>query len=75
MLQCDQDRDDGLFMLRPVDIHGVLVMQGHELLADNRDDLPLLIIQFKIQGGDVALQLPAEAFDIRDIADQVELLF
>lgn len=71
MLERDQDRDDGLFLIRLVNIHAVFVMQGDDLLADDGDDLVMLVPELEVQGGDVAAQDPAEAFDIRDIFDKM----
>ena len=74
MLQGDEDRDDCLLMLRLVDVDAVLVMQGQHLLADDSNDVPGIVIQFKVQAQDIALQLPAQAFDIGDVLDDVEQL-
>ena len=71
MLQGDQNGHDGFFLFRPVNIHAVFIMNGEHLLADDGDDLPGLVIQFKVQAGDVSPQDPSEPFNIRNILYKV----
>ena len=64
MLQGDQDRDDDRFLIRLVNIHAVFIVHGDQLLADDGDNVFIRVPQLEIQRGDVAPQLPAEAFDV-----------
>ena len=61
-------------MLRTVDVHTVFIVQRDEFLRDNGDDATELIIQLKVEAQNIALQLPAESFDISDVFDQMEEL-
>ena len=74
MLQRDQDGDHDGLRLRLVDIDAVLVVDGEHLLTDDGDNLSPLVIELEVQSGDVALQLPAKALDVRDVPDQVPQL-
>ena len=74
MLQGDQDRDYGFLRFRSVDIDAVFVMQGNDLLADDGDDVVVLIIELKIQAENIAAELPPESFDVGNILDDVEKL-
>ena len=64
MLQGYKDRNNGFFFLGLIDIHTVFVMDGEQLLADDGDDLFVLVVELEVQAGNVAAQDPAEAFDI-----------
>ena len=74
MLQGDEDRDDCLLMLRLVDVDAVLVMQGQHLLADDSNDVPGIVTQFKVQAQDIAPELPAQALQIGHVLDEMEEL-
>ena len=74
MLQRDEDRHHIGFLVRLVDVHTVLVVEGEHLLADDGDDAAIGVIELKIQPRDVAAQLPAKALDVGDVLDDVPQL-
>ena len=74
MLERDEDGDHGLLVFRPVNIHAVLVVQGEQLLRDDGDDLPVLIVKLEIQPQDIPLQLPAQPLDVGDVPDDMKQL-
>ena len=49
-------------------------MNGKHLLADDRDDALVAVIQLKVEADDVSPKLPAQPLDVGDVLHQVKHL-
>ncbi len=72
MLKRDQDRDDGLFILRYVDINAVFIVDRKHFLPYHCNDAAASVIELEVQAEDIAAQLPSEPLDVRYVLEQME---
>jgi len=74
LLELNNDGHHYFFLIRLIDAYGILVMYGDRLLFDSGDGSAVLIQKIECQAYDVALKLPSQSFDIRDVLYDMKYL-